>query len=429
MLATFIRPASTVDRRSAGYVPVSELHAVTYGTDRNGSTVVVTTGRAMAAVKLAMGSDSYTDAEREDTAAELTARTVTDAAAMRRRCHCGGPAQWRHTVTDDYGTAVEVTTCTLHRATVARPVLHREDAIPADLCSVTRLYHLACTLRRSIDRDRARDAADAARRAETADLEAHSPVAPDWDAHTPHGARRTALEMLSNAGVIGDTGRRIPGPRNAPPMGRPHGTPREVLAFIDAAMAGRLLKPLPLRPARVEPKIPAPLWTLAYTVARSATGGLESREIAAELDLTFSAYRQHLSRAATLLAKTPGAQRDWAEALAILPGGIGKSHATPLPESMGVRSAPGHTFPNTDAERRTVPATPLTETRTRATRKAWHTVPVGRRQTADWAVGLPPRSASRLAAAATVSRKRTETAPDTLRIHRRTEAGIRLMVL
>lgn len=370
-LAALTLPADKTDRRSTGYVPVSELPS-----------------RCTAAVRLAMGSDSYSDAHREDVAAELVARTVADAGTHGATCTlCSGPAAWRLPVRTA-GRTFHLHRCGRHGGTGRgwRPVIRREDAVPADLCSVTRLYHLALTLRRSLDRAMARDAAEAAEAAERAPLEAHREGEGAEVRSTPHGARRAALDMLRNSGLVGER-LPLPGARATSPH--------------------------------------APLWTLAYTAARAAAG-LESEEIAAELDLDPAAHRKALSRAAADLRKVPGAQRAWAEALCILPGGIsGKGHtATRLPESFGVRTAPGHTLPNTAEDRATVAVSPLHCTATRATRTPWHELPVNRRRTADWTAALPARSSSRLAAAAVITRKRAAAKSNTQRKADRAAAGI-----
>ena len=157
------------------------------------------------------------------------------------------------------------------------------DYVPANLCGLDFLVKRGANWREARESERERDSIEAAARAalefspavetgETAELRG-----------TPYGARRTALEMLRNAGLLSWSGESPAGP----------------------------------------------MWTLAYSAARAAAG-LESDAIATELELTPAQYRQHLSRAAKRVRY--GNMPQWYEALAVLaPDAL--QHAAPLEPS------------------------------------------------------------------------------------------------
>lgn len=157
------------------------------------------------------------------------------------------------------------------------------DYVPANLCGLDFLVKRGANWREAREAQRERDSIEAAARAalefapavetgETAELRG-----------TPYGARRSALEMLRNAGLLSWSGESPAGP----------------------------------------------VWTLAYSAARAAAG-LESDAIAVELELTPAQYRQHLSRAAKRVRY--GNVPMWHDALAVLaPATL--QHAAPLEPS------------------------------------------------------------------------------------------------
>jgi hypothetical protein len=153
---------------------------------------------------------------------------------------------------------------TLDAETVRTPA--HGNLYPARLIGMDFLVKRAGDWRRAREAQIARDAADANERGGMA---VHGSTTGDnGDANnlTPWGARIRAVEMLQNAGIIGAT--------------------------MDA---------------------PAPMWSLAYGAARGAAG-IESREVAEELELTFDTYRAHLSRAAKTL-RACGGWDAWLDAL------------------------------------------------------------------------------------------------------------------
>ncbi len=325
-------------------------------------------GRAYSAVCMAMGSDTYTDEERQDAAAEVVARLLAEVTPPARRAPMD-PVMIRRAT--DSAMVADM----LRWIDSAEDNAPRVDAafIPAHLAANIRLYNVACHLRRTIDRNRKRDAIDAAERG-AASLTGRT-TREDPDAAlcaSPAGARRVALSTLAMLGYRGEGA---------------------VWGAADGATAH------PLR------KRDAAAFTLAYNAARSA-GGAESDAVAEELGITPSAYRKHLSRAAATM-RLAGSPAAYAKALAMPDGGEEHPRVEGLPDSMGRRILPGDTFPNVPTERATVPTIPASTRKGRATRKPWHTVERDRRQTADWTRDLPSRTHSRLAAAAVIARKRS----------------------
>lgn len=191
--------------------------------------------RCAAAAKLAMRGANYDAEDRADCAAKIAADVLGN-----------GRQNMRGTAADvlrfiDWGLS--------HPATVAAMLAEDVAAIPAAAASFSRLYGMAANYRRGLDRQRSRDAADAARRAETDGFLPHVPAEDPAYRGTPWGARRTAVEMLRALGML-----------------------------------GRVVES-------------GPVWTAAYAAARAAAG-LDAPEIAAELDISYDTYRAHLSRAA-----------------------------------------------------------------------------------------------------------------------------------
>ncbi len=369
-------------------VPVAELLATHLADDG----AVTYSGRAYAAVKMAMGSDAYSDEDRADAAAEIVAKLLADNPGERIRT---APME-RVQPLRPYAVACY---CAALYDGAELPAALRPspsaDAwrVPSHLASVTRLFHLACHLRRTLDRNRVRDAEDCAQRA----ADSFTTAGPEVIAQdtretvgTPDGAHRVAMDMLAMIGM----------------------------------------RPL-RRPDR-------PVYSLAYAAAR-ASAGLESGEIAEELGVSYGTLRNHLSAAHRVFCPVEVAkgwrapechtQRDYAAALAILDsGGAERPRVAPMPESNGIRSAmkDGQTaaFPNVSADRARILAAPLRESRTRPTRKPWDTVAVGKRRGAAWTRSMPARSQSRLAAAATHSRRKTAAKTDAQRSADRKAAGI-----
>lgn len=348
---------------------------------------VTYSGRAYAAVKLAMGSDAYSDEDRADAAAQIVTDVLADLPDRTRRM----PMDRVQTIRATDSAAVLDMLRWIETAERDAPLHDGGAMVPADRVSVTRLYNRACHLRRTIDRQHNRDDIYAAELAARAFDLGIMPSEDPETVGTALGARKVALSMLDAIGC---------------------------------------------RPLR---KGDAPIFTLAYAAAR-ATAGLESDQIARELHLNPAAYRKHLSRAPSRIPAAPlkdrtgdwhGMHRSaWADALLMPEGGSERPRVEGLPDSNGVRSAMGKNgetarFPNVPAERQRIGVAPVEQRATRPTRKPWLGVPVAKRRNADWANGLPARSQSRLAAAATVSRKRVEAKTDMQRLADRASVGIR----
>ncbi len=131
-------------------------------------------------------------------------------------------------------------------------VIRREcvDSVPEPKFSA--LVGKARNLKRSSDLARERDGRYAAEHAATAQFTSEVPLADPETRGTPHGARMVAVGMLRDLGALGATVE--------------HG----------------------------------PLWSAAYAAARAAAG-IDSAEIAEELDISPDTLRQHISRAAKRL--------------------------------------------------------------------------------------------------------------------------------
>lgn len=238
-----------------------------------------------AAAKLALQGESFNPEDRADCSAWLLGKILERAsvASVRR----GRPAD----VLDFITRAMDDPNLHLH---VMRSSVEA-DYIPARFCGLDYCVKVAGAFRRSLESQRTRDAVEAAAQAAedfTPDVETG---ATDEVRGTAHGARVAALDMLRSAGLIGD---------RLPVAAKQAATPH------------------------------APLWTLAYTAAR-ASAGLESSEIAAELDMDAAAHRKALSRAARELDySTPVA---WGDALHVLTGGLSYGVHTARQEGVKVR--------------------------------------------------------------------------------------------
>jgi hypothetical protein len=301
--------------------------------------------RCAAAAKLAMRGQNYDAEDRADCAAKIAAETFGNGRAGLR----GTPRDVLRYLdwTERYP------------ATVAALAAEDVAAIPASAATFSRLYGVAMNYRRALDRQRVRDAADAAERARNDSFTPHVPSEDPALRGTPWGARRTAVEMLRDLGALG---------------------------------------------AVVEP---GPLWTAAYSAARSAAG-LESREIAAELDIGYDTLRAHLSRAA---GKLPSCSAlgipEHAEALSI-----------PEPVARKASATRNHAATPSDTDWRTRPATAAPVT-CRIDRSA-----VGNVDTPNWTLDLPAATRARLAHGARINRMRAEAKPRATRDRDRLSAGL-----
>lgn len=463
-----LAPAREPKRRGAAPVPVSELPR-----------------RAAAAAAMAMGNRKvYTDQDRADCAAELVAATL--AAHPGARCDCGAPPRWHRRVVEIPRPVETGHYCDRHRAPGDRPLLDWDGAVPAAAAEVTRLFYLACNLRRSLDRQRDRDAQTAAETAATTGFV--PPPAEDSAALAeatagPAGARAAALAALAAIGIRSDSPppRRVAGTaaehrRKCAEVGllravhgpRPAGSPgRSVTAYlarVDRALwtlrvaeaGARERRPATWRPVAPLRKRDTALYVLAYTAIRcagpvtgqtGAAAGAETAAAAEELALAPDTAQKHRARAVKRLAY--GTVADWADALALPPGGTCAPHSAGLPESAFKRvrpdladGTPGDVFPNVHRrdcdcgaeagtahrkgcareERRRYLAPG--EHRTAPGRKVWTTVPASHRRTADWAAALAPRTASRLTAAARISRQRAAVKAPHERAAARTTVGL-----
>lgn len=371
------RPATSSEERDrAHWVPVisySGKPAAPATTDLLPTTALARCGelprRAVAAARLAMPDRKvYSEEDVCEVASEIVARLLREASPAAMAVPMDRVQVQRAR------DSSERTDLLRWLQTAERDAPRRADAVALDpeRCEVRKLYNTAVVLRRSIDRDRNRDAQAAG---ETAASTAFRPqiTTPDPETcRTPDGAAHVALAMLESAGC---------------------------------------------RPLR---KGDAPLYSLAYSAAR-ASAGLESGEIAEELALSPAAQRQHLSRASAKLRKGPHAPHDWAHALALPDGGTERAHAAPLPDSNGARLRPGDVFPNASAERRTAPLAQVHERRMAGPhRPPWTPGQTG----AGWTNGLPAGSRSRLAAQASRQRDRAQAKPDAKRAADRTAAGL-----
>lgn len=213
-------------------------------------------------------------------------------------------------------------------------------AVPADFASFSRMANYCANYRRKLDSERERDLADAEHRSTesiTASFLSRLPASVDDPAlvGTAYGARVAALTLLEDSGLW-EGSRRLEATAmavNAEPMAYPQG-----VLFPDERRDRSTVR-------AVAPR--GPLWTLAYSVARSA-GGAEATEIATELELSDAAYRKQLSRALSDLRKSGHDTEAWMRALT-LNRSTGKGGAASLPESE--RTRPGDATPNVRTHR------------------------------------------------------------------------------
>ncbi len=429
------QPQHKTDRRTAADVPVTfaagHRPTVNASTPKSETAALARCGelarRAVSAAMLAMPDRKvYSDSDVADVAAEIVARVLADSPV--KRCPCGGPVRWRQLVTDDYGTAVPVWRCDEHRSAVARMVIDRTDFIPAHKVAVTRLYGLASNLRRSLDRQRDRDAKAAG--AEAA-ANRFSPAPEDDTAEelagSPEAAHRAAMALLAAAGVresapVRNSDRTAAIRRReaarvallrAVHGDRPEGSRgASVAAYVarveSAVWRCELAEELaeerrprwtPLYPLR---KGDGAVYVAAYAAVRSVDD-VDRDELATELAISVETLKKSRQRGNTRLSF--GTAPQWARKLSVPEGGTARPRCEGLPESNGVRTAPGHVFPNVEnGELRTAPVHVRRDSRPPV--KVWTAVAPERRRTAAWTATLPPRSHSRLAAAARITRER-----------------------
>lgn len=343
---------------------------------------------AAAAAKLTMAS--YDPEDRADCAAAIVSRVLT---GSFRRPVCGvchGPASVLSSIMDDMGDSVRVPRCYGHGGTDTR-MLTMMSALPP----FSHLYRDALDFRKSLERSRARDAADAAERARMAGFIPAPLSQSDETSATPHGARKRALDMLRAMGLT-DSATLPSARRHAPPMARPHGTPAEVLAWVGRmerirdsrawpiALAPYLRDAAPVRSAFRATLPEGPVWTSAYAAARAAAG-LESEDIARELGVSYATLRAHLSRVPKRIPSvTAGMTRADHAAAIVTP--------EPLPHGVHVAGL------ETDWRTRTDPA-PVSVT----VPVAWVAAAPAR---PSWAILLRPATDARLAHAAGMNRAR-----------------------
>lgn len=317
--------------------------------------------RCTAAARLALMAEQWTPEDRAECSAAICERFLSGYDRQPTCTECRGPAAHAAALTDDYGTVVYgAPRCIGHRGTDYRRLVGSTAALP----TFSALFGAACNIRRSIGRDRARDAAYAA---ELAAREAFTPTLPDERPEvrgTPWGARRTALDMLRAWGLDERTACRKGGP----------------------------------------------LWTAAYAAARAAAG-LESEAIARELELTDATYRQHLSRAA---ARVPSVATLplWAHAAA-----LGLTDTTPGLKATRTRNLSA----DLEHDWRTRPDTVAPVT----CRTVAAALPATR---PSWTDGLPYSTGARLSRAAEVKRARAQAKSAEQHATDRLSAGLPAMV-
>lgn len=277
------------------------------------------------------------------------------------------------------GTGRDVVAYLKRAEHVAPGMLAACDAVPRSAANLRTLQQIASKWRRSVEAERRRDADDARAKKNTSPLTSSTmpgshPARNDEDILrrcTPWGARITAMHLLDSAGLLGAT--------------------------VDHG----------------------PLWTLAYSAARvrvaetddSESKGVESREVAEELGITWATYRQHLKRATERLRASEHDMPEWATALLVDDPVIAvKATATrSAAADMGDRSA----WRGKDSA---IPAAAPVSVKVRKLRP--------RKTPAPWTASLPQRTQDRLAAAAANRRAReAELSPED-RAARRREAGI-----
>lgn len=317
----------------------------------------------------------YTDAQRK-TAGLVTTDDVLKSCRAAAKLALQGDA-W--SLEDRADCAAHLTTLVLERAALdAESVLNgkgqtvllnggRGNLYPARLIGLDFLVKRGGDWRRAREAERARDEVEAA--ATGGGMAVHgSSMAPDAPSElrdaAPHTARRAALDMLQNAGLIG---------------------------------------------RRVE-DAPAYLWTLAYASAR-ASAGLESREIADELEMTFGTLRNHLSRAAKALRSGGHDMRAWVPALALEGHGWSRPGEYTAPKDR-TRLAPADHAPIT---------TRKTRTRTSAPGADWSAP----RKWNGWTIDpLTPGTRARLEKATRMRRQRADAKTPDERRRARLAAGL-----
>jgi hypothetical protein len=368
--------------------------------------------RCAAAAKLMAGSANYSPEDRADMAAKLMAHVLEGQRETVPAPAAAPAAEWRGRTVRPIGTHGRDVLRRMDRLERIAPGLAAAEWVAAVPFGV--LTGLASNLRRTLDRNRERDAAYAAASAASADFTPLATVAEDEAKGTPHGARRTAVDMLRNLGALSDGGMLHGRPAavhpvdmadvrsavaerrgHAAPMGAPHGRPADVLKWIAAVETGRVYRAYPNvtralimdRPAfRPDRRAEAPegcLWTAAYAAARSSAG-VDSREVAEELDVSFDTLRAHLSRAAKRLPSAAVYGRSaHAAAVCIPEDNPERVEYVVTPENAkGTRRGDWRTAPDEDAP---------VDTR--------QTDPAPAEERPDWTRNLRPATAARLAAA------------------------------
>lgn len=250
--------------------------------------------RARAAARLAMRGNGYSTEDRVDCAAHIVERTLEKVPSLPMSGDTdrkGSPAQvlaWIDRVWSGY----------LHPATHAA-------SVPEQWATFSRMTGLAANYRRTLDRDRARDTADAL---ETAATRSFIP-APGLSSDDPEtrgswrGAAETANAMLAATGL-----------------------PSEGL-----------------------------WWNVAYAAARSATG-MGAPDVASELAVSPATLRQHLTRFPARVPASPVVgflPSHWHLALNTPDTATPAGHRTPMLR-VDERTRPDHPAPITLRRTRTV---------------------------------------------------------------------------
>jgi hypothetical protein len=340
--------------------------------------------RCSAAARMVARGKDWSPDDRADIAAEVFLKVWEKAREVPKTeaPGIGTVPIYRRTSSVAHGPAVTYSKYSAQKSldTVSVPG-GRTDALRADLVAWSYLLGLASNQRRHIERERERDHAESLRAAEVApDFSPWWVAAPAADvAGTPLGARRTAVTMLRELGLL-------------TPVQR-HG--RTVLV----APTG-------------------PVWTLAYAAARAvedadARGDLDRPTVARELGLSADQCKKHLQRAAGLIPASAthvqrtairprGDRSQWAEALNIPEGGVAlkPSRSRTVAADIGTRASGPRDYvrPKDAAEVRTVRSAKV-----RRKSDAWK---IGPGYRPLWTRDLAPRTASRLAAAAAYRQER-----------------------
>jgi hypothetical protein len=345
-MTTFRTAATAAKRhkRQADLVPMTEVMRL-----------------ARAAAGLAMQGDYYSREDRADAAAALTLRVWETACELR-----ANGAQFATAPSSLSGPAPKMAKGASAKTTPRTRVV--EDAVPSSLVTMSKLYGQACSLRRTIRRDRERDLQQAAEDARTGAFLAHGPALNYGTPADPAQAHEAAHGMLLDLGLDSD----------------PEGS----------------------------------LYRVAYAAAREAAGLIGS-EIAAELGMPRGTLVAEINRAAK---KVPSAKthtpRQHAEAMHV------DEYVEPprpqkasLPESNGERLKPGHRYPQTRA---IVPSLPVTERPLAGGRRKWNG-----RKTAAWTETLPGATRARLRKSAELQRARAAAKTAEQRKLDRLGAGLR----